>query len=215
MKYTLGDLTPNQMKRYPLYLNYLLSLNYNSETVISNRMISEALGINIEVVKKDIALITDEKGCPRVGRRVSTLVTDLKEILGHNASISAVLVGVGSLGKALLNYDGFKKIGLDIKAAFDVVPMLFEIDINGIVVYPIEQLGKYCRENNIRVGVITTNMESAQGVATSLIDAGVEGIWNFAPVHLKVKKGVVLENMHIENGFSNLYYNLYRSKKGE
>ena len=49
-------ISKNQINRYPIYLNYLKSLNFSNEDFISNKQISNALNINLEVVKKDGAL---------------------------------------------------------------------------------------------------------------------------------------------------------------
>ena len=74
-------ISKNQINRYPIYLNYLKSLNFSNEDFISNKQISNALNINLEVVKKDLAAISSNKGLPRIGRKVIDLIDDIEKYI--------------------------------------------------------------------------------------------------------------------------------------
>ena len=47
------------------------------------------------------------------------------------------------------------------------------------------------------MGIIAVPGDCAQAVCRQLIDAGVKAIWNFAPIHLDVPEGILVqyENM--------------------
>ena len=94
------------LKRLPLYLNYLKAMPQNRAGNISSTAIAEALGLNDVQVRKDLALVSSG-GRPKVGYAVMPLIWDLERFLGYDNVDSAVVVGTGNLGRALLSYSGF------------------------------------------------------------------------------------------------------------
>ena len=129
--------------------------------------------------------------------------TDLK---GKNA----VIVGAGSLGRALLGNSEFEQYGLSITAAFDTSKDLIGTAISGIKVLPFEELESYCAENGILIGIITTPMEEAQKVADVLVRAGVQAIWNFALLRLNVPDGVLVQNENLASSLAMLSHHINR-----
>ena len=208
-----NKLSQNQVQRYPLYLDYLRSINFDDNTYISNREFANVLKLNIEVVKKDLAAISSEKGLPRIGRKVSVLINDLMKIVGVKEELNAVLIGAGHLGKALLNFDDFKKNGLNIVTAFDVNPLLYEVDINGINVYPLKELKDYVDKNNISVAILTVPNNHAQEVVDILNQTKIEAIWNFATIAINVNSNIVVSNMSMASSYANLYHQLILKRK--
>ncbi len=185
------------LKRLPLYLSYLKGLDRDSPANISSGAISEALHLNEIQVRKDLASIS-RSGRPKIGYIVEDLVGDLEDYLGYNDVNDAILVGAGKLGKALLDYKGFYEYGLRILAAFDSDP--------GVVdelrrVYPLDKLPGLCQRMHIRIGVISTPAHCAQEVCDILTENGVRAIWNFAPAHLTVPEGVILQNENLAVSF--------------
>lgn len=189
------------LKRLSFYLSYLEDINSNGVLYISTPKMSQDLNYNEVSIKKDLSYITKQKGKPKVGHKVSDLIADLKEILGYNIFKCACIVGCGNLGKALLKFNGFKKYGFKIVAAFDNNPDLIGTIINEVSVNDISYLKQIVRDLEIPIGIITTNENNAQEVCDKLIDSGIKAIWNFAPVQLKTTKDVVIQN---ENMASNL-----------
>ncbi len=179
------------MKRLPTYLNYLKSLD--EERNVSSTEIAKALGLNDVQVRKDLSAVSSG-GRPRVGYNVKTLINDLKEFLGYNAINYAVLVGAGHLGKALMSYRGFGEYGLRIVAGFDLEPERVGRESAGKPILPLEALPDYCTEHGIRIGVITTPASAAQAACDLLIRGGIQAIWNFAPAHVTVPSGVLVQN---------------------
>lgn len=210
-------LSHNCIKRLPLYLSYLKTINYDGETLVSTQSIANALGINVEVAKKDIAAVSSEKGMPRKGRNIVILVKDLEKFLGIGSIINAVLIGTGHLGKALLNYNGFTEYGLNIVAAFDKDPRCREIDVCGVNVYDMNLLDSIVKDKKVDIGIITVNSNNAQIVADKLVEAGIKAIWNFAPVNLTVSSKVVVQNVNMASSLAILSHQLYLKNinKGE
>ena len=181
----------NTLQRLPPYLNYLKSLDDDGN--ISSTEIARALGLNDVQVRKDLSSVSSG-GRPKVGYNIRGLILDLKEFLGYNAVNDAVMVGCGNLGRALMSYRGFREYGLRIVAGFDVSDDIVGEEVSGKPVLPLSGLPQYCRENGIRIGVITTPAQAAQKACDLLMEGGIKAVWNFAPAHITVGEGVLVQN---------------------
>lgn len=181
----------NTLQRLPTYLNYLKSLDDDGN--ISSTEIARALGLNDVQVRKDLSSVSFG-GRPKVGYNIRGLILDLKEFLGYNAVNDAVMVGCGNLGRALMSYRGFREYGLRIVAGFDVSDDIVGEEVSGKPVLPLSGLPQYCRENGIRIGVITTPAQAAQKACDLLMEGGIKAVWNFAPAHITVGEGVLVQN---------------------
>lgn len=181
----------NTLQRLPTYLNYLKSLDDDGN--ISSTEIARALGLNDVQVRKDLSSVSSG-GRPKVGYNIRGLILDLKEFLGYNAVNDAVMVGCGNLGRALMSYRGFREYGLRIVAGFDVSDDIVGEEVSGKPVLPLSVLPQYCHENGIRIGVITTPAQAAQKACDLLMEGGIKAVWNFAPAHITVGEGVLVQN---------------------
>lgn len=184
------------LQRMPLYLNYLNALPDDAGPYVSAKSIAEALDLGEIQVRKDLASVSDG-GKPKLGYRMEDLRRDIAFFLGYDNVKDAVLVGAGRLGKALLSYVGFQNYGLNIVAAFDVSVTEPESDVSGKQILPMDALKPFCEQQNIQIGVITVPAAAAQEACDRLVESGILAIWNFAPSHLSVPKGVMVrsENM--------------------
>ena len=186
--------------RLPQYLEYLKSLPEIRRT-ISATAIAKALSLGDVQVRKDLASVCGA-GKPKVGYETDKLITDIKSHLGCERLTNAILVGAGKLGRALLDYDGFEDFGVKIIAGFDCNDTALKKGAKDIL--PIKEIGAYCREHDVRLGVITVGQGSAQEVCDTLVASGIEAIWNFAPVTLKVPNGVLLRQENLALSLAHL-----------
>lgn len=207
-------MTPNiskhTLQRLPMYLSYIQGLPEDAPKNISATTIAEALQLNDVQVRKDLASVSSS-GKPKVGYNVKDLIAELEAFLGYNDIDNAVIVGAGSLGKALLNYSGFKAYGLNIIAAFDLCEEPTEFQ--GKTVFPIAQLGSFCRKVNVHIGIITVPTSSAQEICDLLVESGIRAIWNFAPVHLVVPDGILVQNENMASSLALLSNHLREQMK--
>lgn len=182
------------LKRLPIYLTYLKS--QENLVNISATALATALNLGEVQVRKDLALVSDG-GRPKIGYNRMKLIDDIEQFLGCDNTNDAVVIGAGGLGGALLGYTGFAEYGLNIVAAFDSNPDLVGKVKRGKKIYPVSELKQFCMERKILIGIITVPSEFAQSVCDTLIECGIRAIWNFAPVHLEVPEGVLVqrENM--------------------
>ena len=179
--------------RLPQYLEYLRTLPGIRRT-ISATAIAKALSLGDVQVRKDLAAVCGA-GKPKIGYETDKLITDIESHLGYERLTNAVLVGAGKLGRALLDYDGFEDFGVKIVAGFDCNETVLTKGTKDIL--PIRDIEVYCREHDVKLGIITVGGGSAQEVCDKLVESGIKAIWNFAPVTLKVPNGVLLKQENL------------------
>ena len=179
------------LARMPIYLNYIKGLPQSTKNISATK-IASALGLGEVSVRKDLAKVSDGGRC-KLGYPCDELINDIEAFLGVKSTIDAVVIGKGELVQILLNYEGFEVSGLNIVAGFDMNCNV-KCTNEDRVVYPLNQLETFCAEHDIRIGIIMVPSEEAQAVCDRLVAWGIEGIWNFTPVHLNVPEHVVLQN---------------------
>ena len=150
---------------------------------ISSRELGNALDLTDAQVRKDLAYF-GSFGHPGVGYRVGELVRQLKQVLGTDRSWPVALIGAGNLGRALASHPGFTARGFALTTIFDSA--LAGETVEALVVQPMEALAEVLRRDKIRLAILAVPAEAAQAVADQLVEAGIAGILNFAPVTLDV-----------------------------
>lgn len=202
------NVSNRQLERYPMYLSHLLMLSEAGVVNISAPTIAAALHLNVEQVRKDLQAVSSSEGKPKFGRNVEELIADLKKFLGYNETNKAIVVGVGHLGQAFLNYSGFTRYGLDIVMGFDIDPLIVGSEINGKPIYSLDEIGKYLADSDIKIAVLTTPQGVAQEASDVLTKNGIRGIWNFTPIHLSHPLNVVVEDMNLASSLAKFSHRL-------
>ncbi|MGM9874245.1 MAG: redox-sensing transcriptional repressor Rex [Bacilli bacterium] len=197
-----------QLARLPIYLKYLKGLKSEGITHTSAPQIAAMNGFNEEQVRKDLQIVTSNSGKPKTGRQVQDLIDDLENYLGYRDSTSTVIVGVGHLGSAFMNFNGFEEFGLNILAGFDIDPNKIGTRINGKEIFSIERIENLIPRLNVHIAILCTPTEVAQEVCDRLINSGVKAIWNFAPTILKVNENVIVENVNLASSLAVLSHKL-------
>ena len=206
------DKVPNysikQIQRYPIYLKYLISMRNAGVVNITSPLIARALKFSEEQVKKDLQAITSTKGKPNLGRDINVLIDDIEQLLGYKNTDDAIIVGVGSIGEAFMKYEGFKEFGLNILAGFDINPQKIDTKINGKPIFAMSKLKNLVGRLNVKIAIIATPSSAAQYVADLLVDAGIQAIWNFAPINLNVSEDIVIENVNLASSLAVISHKL-------
>lgn len=206
---TNKPLNRQTVERLVLYCRLLRSLPEYSPANISATTIAEHLGFNQVVVRKDLAEISGN-GKPKVGYFTKDLLTEIEEALGYNNTDSALLVGAGNLGRALLSYSGFEECGVKIEYAFDTDPDIIGQTFGDTKVLSTEKLSNMIERTHIHIGIITVQAQDAQDVCDILTAGGIKAIWNFAPVRLNVPEDVMVRNENMAFSLSLLSQHLSR-----
>lgn len=198
----------NQLGRYPIYLKLLKELHEGGVEVVSSPLIASRLGYSEEQVRKDLQNVSSEAGRPKKGRDIKLLIEDIETFLGYRDSTSAILIGVGHLGSALLNFPAFSEMGLEILAGFDSDPSLLWKRVGGKEIFPISMLKEILPRLNAHIAILTVPAKVAQEVALLAVDGGAKAIWNFAPAHLDLPPDIVVENVNLASSLAVLSHRL-------
>lgn len=202
------SLTPEPtLRRLPWYLAYVSMLRSRGVERVSSTAISKEVNVDPSQIAKDLSVLP-VKGKTRIGYEVNALESALKDFLGFTHIHSAVMMGVGSLGAALLADRGLQRFGLDIVAGFDVNPEIIGTTINDVPVFDVKELAERRSAYRAEIGILAVPVEEAQSAADMLINAGVHAIWNFTPFRLSVKPGIVIENTSIYSDLALIYSRL-------
>ena len=189
------------IRRLPSYLRVLRRMQEQGREFISSTQMAEELKLEAIQIRKDLA-VTGVEGKCRVGYQVPDLIDAIESFLGWDNLTDAFLVGAGSLGTALIGYQGFEHRGLNIVAAFDTDPYKIGRVIHGKDVFPLDKLPDLARRMHIHMAVITTPAAAAQAVADLLVSADIRAIWNFAPTKIHVPESVVVQNEDLSAGLA-------------
>ena len=195
------------MGRLPQYHHYLVELAAKGISRVSCSDIGRDLNLVPVQVRKDLQY-TGIIGKPKTGYSVPELVVAIETFLGWNNVNEAFLVGAGNLGTALLGHERFSKFGLQIVAAFDTDSRKIGQWIHNKAVLPLDKLADLTQRMSIHLGIITAPAEVAQMVADEMVKAGIEAIWNFAPVKLKVPSHIIVHNEDLYSSLASLSWKL-------
>ncbi len=191
------------VRRLPSYLLLAKQAMDHGDDYISGTLIAMELNLEPIQVRKDLS-ITGIAGKPKRGYPVAPLIAAIESYLNWDTRVDAVVVGAGNLGNALSGFPGFRQHGLYIVAGFDTDPAKIGGSIHGSPVYAMEELGARVRALGVTVAILTVPSAMAQDVATVLAGAGVDAIWNFTNVKLKLPEGVVVQNEDLSSGYAML-----------
>jgi redox-sensing transcriptional repressor len=177
--------------RLSLYLRQLEGILGQGTLKISSRQLGQAIGITDVQVRKDITYLGN-LGQPGIGYPTQDLIAAIRRVLCIDREWAVALVGVGNLARALLRYKGFLQRGFRIVALFDADPSKVGQRIEGLEVHPPERMREVIAATKTELGLLAVPSDSAQAVADSLVNAGVRGLVNFAPVVLRLPVHVSL-----------------------
>ncbi len=202
------------LRRLPVYHRVLQELASSGAPYVSCSQIARVLNLDPTQVRKDIEN-TGMVGKPKVGYPLPELIRWVEDFLGWNNAKEAFLVGAGSLGRALIGYERFRKFGLNIVTAFDTDPYKVGQQIHGKEILPLERLPALARRMRINLGVIATPAPAAQNVADLMVEGGIRAIWNFAPLHLRVPESVIVQNEDLYHSLASLSFKLEQRLRAE
>ena len=136
----------------------------------------------------------------------------MKEILGINNVHTAIVIGGGRIGQALISYQGFKGENVFVKAVFDVTTKHLT-GVKGVEVYNVSELEDYLSKNHTDIAIISVQKEYAEQMAKRVIACGVKSIWNFAPTHLEVPAKILVQNENMATSLAVLSMHLQAHMK--
>ncbi len=199
-----------RLAKYRRLLHKLKTLGL--ERVFSNNL-GDAIGVTPALVRKDFSTIK-LSGNKRGGYNIDTVITFLDELLGQKRAKEVILVGCGKIGTALLQYKEFARDGIRIIAGFDADPSKVQTT-SSVPILDVRELAEFTKSHPVGVGIIAVPDTAASQVLDRMIEAGITGILNFAPVELKNirrsdKNGqpvrCTIQNVNIALEIENLFF---------
>jgi redox-sensing transcriptional repressor len=191
--------------RLSVYLRCLQRLKINGIRTVSSEALAKAAGVKSTQLRKDLTYF-GQFGTRGLGYDVEQLSTMISDLLGTNSLQPVILVGVGNLGSALLSYRGFEQEGFEILAAFDADPIRAKTRNVKQPIYGMEKLPEFINKHSVRMAILTVPIPAAQEVANTLVENGITGILNFAPIVLHVPEDVVVNSVNLAIELENLSY---------
>lgn len=191
--------------RLSIYLRCLARLSENGLGTVSSEALAKAAGVKPTQLRKDLAYF-GTFGTRGLGYDVKELLQKISEELGTSSLQPVILVGVGNLGLALLSYRGFEKEGFEIIAAFDTEPARRRDKKISQPILGMDEMPRFIREKNVKMAILSVPTAVAQNVANVLVDAGIAGFLNFAPIVLAVPEDVMVNNVNLAIELENLSY---------
>lgn len=201
------------VKRLSLYLREIEDLLELGRTTISSKQLGQTLSLTDAQVRKDLGYF-GQFGQPGIGYSVAQLAAELRRLLGSDQVSNVCLVGVGNIGRALLDHAGFRRKGFHLVAAFDVSDSIVGQSVHGVTVHPMADLPRVVREQAVRFGVIAVPAPAAQSVCDALVRAGVSGILNFAPKRLQVPAHVSINSVDLAVQLEQLAFQVMLAQRG-
>lgn len=200
-KYLIPEPT---LRRIPWYLSCISNLSAQGIEFVSSTAIAKEINVDPSQIAKDLSYL-NIKGKTRIGYEVRQLETELKDFLGFNRRHKAVMIGVGSLGAALIADSGLQRYGLDIVAGFDIDPAVIGTVISDVPIYDMKRLQSLREPLQAEIGVIAVPPAAAQAAADSLVQAGILALWNFTPFRIRPHDGAVIQNTSIYADLAVMY----------
>lgn len=201
-------------KRLPLYYRYLRILHHSGKQKVSSTELSDAVQVDSATIRRDFSYF-GELGKRGYGYDVEALMNFFAKTLNDDQMSNVALVGVGNLGSALLKYKFHQSNSIRISAAFDVNKDIIGRILDGIPVYPLEDMAEQIRLQEIDIAILTVPAEHSQSIVDELVRAGIKGILNFTPARLHAPKQVLIQNVDLTNELQTLIYFLHSNANVE
>lgn len=199
----ISELTTNRLS---IYLRCLNELAATGVETISSQALADQFNLNSAQIRKDLAYF-GEFGVRGVGYYVEELRRHLMKILGLTERRRVAIIGLGNLGTALANYQGFNYDNFEIAALFDDDPVkVGQKTRAGLEIQSTEQLGESLRREGVEIVIIAVPATVAEKVLEEVTEAGVRAVLNFAPVHLNPRPGVKVKNVDLTISLESLSY---------
>ena len=196
------------IRRLPRYYRQLTDLCNRGVVRISSHSLGQEMNITASQIRQDFSCF-GEFGQQGYGYNMEELRAEIGHILGVDKKHNLIMIGVGNLGRALLQNFPFAQNGFTVDAAFDVSQSVIGTVVNGVEVYSMDSLDSYIQTHGVDVVALTIPQNVAQEMATRLINLGVKGFWNFTNVELSSSNPEVkFENIHFADSLLILSYRI-------
>jgi redox-sensing transcriptional repressor len=187
-------ISERSLERLSLYRRALLLRTSGTGDSVYSHQIAAACGVSAAQVRRDLMAV-GYSGTPTAGYDVARLLESLSAFLDTQDPTSVAIVGVGDLGRAVINFLAHRRPKLHLVAAFDADPDKTKRVVHGIRCHAMADLCDVITEHAVQVAILAVPAAAAQEVADQVVACGVKGILSFAPTFLRLPPGVVVERV--------------------
>ena len=198
------------IRRLPLYLDRLIEYKNKGITIVTSSELAKEMGMLPIVVKKDLQLV-EPPTKKRAGYLVDGTIDAIQSFLDWHQPYSAVLVGVGNLGSALLGYHGFN--GINFIGAFDIDKAKIGQSIHGVPVHDLNHFSSFATKKKIDIVILATPASVAQETVNKISMSPIKAIWNFTPAKLHVLPHIALQREDLSAGLAELCAKIKHNKQ--
>lgn len=193
--------------RLPVYLRALQRMADNGITTTSSQELGEDVGISAAQIRKDLSQF-GEFGKQGTGYYIPFLIDRLRQILKVDRSWDIAVVGMGELGRAIARYQGFANRGFRVQMCFDSERSKIGQKVGELTIRDVQNIVKDIKGADIKIAMLCVPAAVAQDVTNKLVEAGVHGILNYAPVSLAVPASVKVQYIDPAIGLQRITYYL-------
>lgn len=202
------------IERLILYKKTLEDLKTQGIANIHSHQLAKMVDVTPAQLRRDLMLIS-YYGRPTSGYEIPTLLEAIEDFIYKADYTRVALVGLGHLGRAILDYFQGKSKRLKIVASFDKDYEKVNRVIAGCRCYHISEAPSIIKKENIKIAIIATPRSSAQEVADLLIESGIKGILNYSPVRLNVPINVYVEYRDMISAVEKVaFFARYKNERG-
>lgn len=194
-----------------MYRSCLVRLKMIGVEKVYSYTLADETGVTADQVRKDFSeygITGNKKG----GYEVNDLIDKLEKIFHRNKDHNIVLIGMGNIGTSLSRYNNFIHRNMNIVATFDIDPFKQKTR-SEIPIYSMSRLKEIIDRFRVKVAIIAVPEISAQEVADELIQAGIKGIINFAPVLLKTPGDIIVNNINLCDELESVIYYVHNQMR--
>ena len=188
-----------------MYRRLLEQLRGSGTDYVFSHGLGGLLGVTAAQVRRDVMEL-GYLGNPARGYRVPDLLERIAVVLDAAQPQAAVLVGAGRLGGALASSFTNWSTRLKIVGLFDIDPAKIGTDIYGHACRKLPDLSRVIKKYKVDVGIIAVPSEAAIDVFRTMVDAGVRGVLNFAPIQLKASDEIYVEQVDLTVSLERVAY---------
>ncbi len=192
-------------KRLPLYYRFLKNLHSSGKLRVSSAELSEAVKVDSATIRRDFSYF-GALGKKGYGYNVNYLLTFFRKTLDQDELTKVVLIGVGNLGTAFLNYNFMKNNNTRIDMAFDVDEKKVGAHISNVPVYHMDEIEARMKDSDISAAILTVPAPVAQSITDRLVQCKVKGILNFTPARLNVPTSIRIHHIDLAVELQSLIY---------
>lgn len=197
------------IKRMPRYYRFLGELKAAGLTRISSRELSERMGLTASQIRQDLNCFGGF-GQQGYGYNIELLQSEIGHILGLDKPKTAILIGIGNLGRAVTMHINFESKGFRLIGLFDSKESLVGQVIKNLPIRSTDTIDEFCKENLPDAAILCIPKNAAMVMADQLVGLGIKGFWNFSHYDLALKyPGVKVENVHFGDSLMTLSYRLH------